>query len=267
MLVINLKRFKYDEQMDKMVKLFDSINYPFKLRLFNTTDDESLTDLLYELYALVIHIGGGPMHGHYVSLCKIKAGLWLLFDDETVELVEDSYVMRFFGNGPGLASAYILFYRQAKYDPEFGFNPEDIYNGNDDYSFKQTEDESSTLATSVNNDYLDTKSEASSIASFNVNEATKKTNVFKNFKFDKDDKPPAPISRSNSMNANLAPGAPIKEVKEKKSWVGNLKRMNTETSNSGNIPPMERKPSTSSTTSGNGNNTERRRSIFGFKRK
>lgn len=266
-LVINLKRFKYDEQMDKMVKLFDSINYPFKLRLFNTTDDESLTDLLYELYALVIHIGGGPMHGHYVSLCKIKAGLWLLFDDETVELVEDSYVMRFFGNGPGLASAYILFYRQAKYDPEFGFNPEDIYNGNDDYSFKQTEDESSTLATSVNNDYLDTKSEASSIASFNVNEATKKTNVFKNFKFDKDDKPPAPISRSNSMNANLAPGAPVKEVKEKKSWVGNLKRRNTETSNSGNIPPMERKPSTSSTTSGNGNTTERRRSIFGFKRK
>ena len=42
------------------------------------------------------------------------------------------------------------------------------------------------------------------------------------------------------MNANLAPGAPIKEVKEKKSWVGNLKRRNTETSNSGNIPPMER---------------------------
>ena len=69
------------------------------------------------------------------------------------------------------------------------------------------------------------------------------------------------------MNANLAPGAPIKEVKEKKSWVGNLKRRNTETSNSGNIPPMERKPSTSSTTSGNGNTTERRRSIFGFKRK
>ena len=26
---------------------------------------------------------------------KSKAGLWLLFDDETVELVEDSYVMRF----------------------------------------------------------------------------------------------------------------------------------------------------------------------------
>ena len=32
------------------------------------------------------------------------------------------------------------------------------------------------------------------------------------------------------MNANLAPGAPIKEVKEKKSWVGNLKRRNTEIS-------------------------------------
>lgn len=107
-LVINFKRFKYDETVGKMVKLFDSISYPFNLRLFNTTDDEK-DFCLYELYSLVIHIGGGPMHGHYVSLCKVKAGLWLLFDDETVELVDDSYVMRFFGNGPGLASAYILF--------------------------------------------------------------------------------------------------------------------------------------------------------------
>ena len=119
-LVINFKRFKYDENVDKMVKLFDSISYPSTLRLFNTTTtskknvDKSEDDFsLYDLYALVVHIGGGPMHGHYISLCKIKAKLWLLFDDETVELVDDAYVMRFFGNGPGLASAYILFYQKC----------------------------------------------------------------------------------------------------------------------------------------------------------
>ncbi|MDC6271937.1 hypothetical protein PP707_06525, partial [Acetobacter pasteurianus] len=132
-LVINLKRFKYDEKIDKLVKLFDSISYPFKLRLFNTTDD-CFENILYELYALVIHIGGGPMHGHYVSICKIKAGLWLLFDDETVELVEDNYVMRFFGNGPGLASAYILFYQKIEFDENaeyFGFDPATMFNGKD----------------------------------------------------------------------------------------------------------------------------------------
>lgn len=144
-MIINFKRFKYDENADKMVKLFDSISYPLKLRLFNTsesddnnTNDENNNDnfTLYELYALVVHIGGGPMHGHYVSLCKCKAGLWLLFDDETVEIVDECYVMRFFGNGPGLASSYILFYQKCDtLNPElsvdFGLNLNEIYNGSD----------------------------------------------------------------------------------------------------------------------------------------
>lgn len=148
-LVINFKRFKYDENVDKMVKLFDSISYPSTLRLFNTTttskknEDKSEDDFsLYDLYALVVHIGGGPMHGHYISLCKIKAKLWLLFDDETVELVDDAYVMRFFGNGPGLASAYILFYQKCDTTDDsedaidFGFNVNDMYDGGD-YSLAQ----------------------------------------------------------------------------------------------------------------------------------
>lgn len=163
-LVINLKRFKYDEKVDRMVKLFDSISYSHNLRLFNTKEEETGKDhhhndnaggshngndfALFELYALVVHIGGGPMHGHYVALCKVKAKLWLLFDDETVELVDDSYVMRFFGDGPGLASAYILFYRRCKTetrnlvdngkdneaaneDIDFGFNLEETYHGGD----------------------------------------------------------------------------------------------------------------------------------------
>ncbi|KAL6452602.1 creB Probable ubiquitin carboxyl-terminal hydrolase creB [Candida maltosa Xu316] len=286
-LVINLKRFKYDEKMDKLVKLFDSISYPSKLRLFNTTDDESLEDKLYDLYALVIHIGGGPMHGHYVSICKIKAGLWLLFDDETVELVEDSYVMRFFGDGPGLASAYILFYKQSDCNAEYGFNPDDLYNGNDDYSLKHHEDENSTLATSVANDYLESKSEASSIASYNVAEASKKgSGMFRSFKFEKDDKDKDrlsahSLSRSSSINAPTASPqtavpqsvaqpntttASTKEVKEKKSWVGNLKRRKDDSTSSGNsssAPTIERKASSSSATSG----SERRRSIFGFRKK
>lgn len=182
-LVINFKRFKYNEKVDKMVKLFDSISYPFKLRLFNTTDQDDHSDFcLYELYALVVHIGGGPMHGHYVSICKIKAGLWLLFDDETVEVVEDSYVMRFFGDGPGLASAYVLFYQKVECDEEeleFGFNLNDIYNGHEfEYesgeSKKEEEDESSTL-------------ESSFEAKSSVVSAERKNGIFKkNFKLDKD---------------------------------------------------------------------------------
>lgn len=131
-LVVNLKRFKYDEQLDRLVKLFDPISYPMKLRLLNTTLDDGA---LFGLYALVVHIGGGPMHGHYVALCKNKAGLWFLFDDETVELVDENYVFRFFGNGAGLASAYILFYEKleattqlyAGLDYEAATEPEPIF--------------------------------------------------------------------------------------------------------------------------------------------
>lgn len=144
-LIINFKRFKYDDKLDRMVKLFDSISYPLRLRLFNTTKDQELDESnpsrdfkLYGLYALVVHIGGGPMHGHYVALCKCRAGLWFLFDDETIEIVDESYVLRFFGDGPGLASAYILFYEKLDTTigedgdvHDFGIDLNGIYNGSD----------------------------------------------------------------------------------------------------------------------------------------
>lgn len=268
MLVINFKRFKYDEKVDKMVKLFDSISYPFKLRIFNTTDDERDFSL-YGLYALVIHIGGGPMHGHYVAICKIKAGLWLLFDDETVELVEDSFVMRFFGNGPGLASAYILFYQKCEDGTDaddainFGFNAGDIYNGDEFTLFQQMEcnpSDPSLRKHSFNHKESaepteDVRSETSSINSYSGSKepgatADKKGGLFKkNFKFEggKEEKP---LSRTSSI-------AKSNDGKEKKTWVGGLKRRESKAEQI-----MERKGSSSSATS-----SEKKKSIFGFKRK
>ena len=38
---------------------------------------------------------------------------WLLFDDEMVEPVDKSYVQNFFGDRPGLACAYVLFYQET----------------------------------------------------------------------------------------------------------------------------------------------------------
>ncbi|EGW33645.1 uncharacterized protein SPAPADRAFT_55482 [Spathaspora passalidarum NRRL Y-27907] len=249
-LVINFKRFKYDETVDKMVKLFDSISYPFKLKLFNTTDDDQ-EQHLYELYALVVHIGGGPMHGHYVSICKTKYGLWLLFDDETVELVDDSYVMRFFGNGPGLASAYILFYSKCHETSDdvvdFGFDISSIYKG-DDFGLLQQVNNNSDLSLkkpTTAEEVEQEKSETSSVNSYNAPEA-KKQGVFKPFKFDgtKEEKP---LSRSSSN----------KEPKEKKSW-GLKWKNSSDTTNS------DKKASVSGASS---SVPERKKSIFGFKRK
>ena len=115
-LALHLKRFKYTEDLARLQKLFHRVVYPYHLRLFNTTDDAEDPDRLYELYAVVVHIGGGPYHGHYVSIVKTQDRGWLLFDDEMVEPVDKSYVRNFFGDRPGLACAYVLFYQETTFE-------------------------------------------------------------------------------------------------------------------------------------------------------
>jgi ubiquitin carboxyl-terminal hydrolase 9/13 len=117
-LALHLKRFKYTEDMQRNLKLFHRVVYPPTLRLFNTTDDAEEPDTMYELYAVVVHIGGGPYHGHYVTIVKNDAtGKWMLIDDEAVEAVDDGFVGRFYGDRPGMASAYVLFYQQVEQKP------------------------------------------------------------------------------------------------------------------------------------------------------
>lgn len=112
-LALHLKRFKYTEDLQRLQKLFHRVVYPYYLRLFNTTDDAEDPDRLYELYAVVVHIGGGPYHGHYVSIIKTQDRGWLLFDDEMVEPVDKAYVRNFFGGEGNLACAYVLFYQET----------------------------------------------------------------------------------------------------------------------------------------------------------
>ena len=112
-LALHLKRFKYTEDLQRLQKLFHRVVYPYHLRLFNTTDDAEDPDRLYELYAVVVHIGGGPYHGHYIAIVKTQDRGWLLFDDEMVEPVDKNYLRNFFGERPGLACAYVLFYQET----------------------------------------------------------------------------------------------------------------------------------------------------------
>lgn len=129
-LAFHLKRFKYSEELGRMIKLFYRVEYTKTLRVFNTTDDATEPDKLYELYSVVVHIGGGPYHGHYVALIKTEKYGWLLFDDETVESIDENFVYRFFGDGPGMSTAYLLFYREIK--DENAYYQRKLFNGLDD---------------------------------------------------------------------------------------------------------------------------------------
>ncbi|KAJ1434768.1 Ubiquitin specific protease, conserved site [Sesbania bispinosa] len=93
-LVIHLKRFKYMELLGRYKKLSYSVVFPLKLKLSNTFED---ADIEYSLFAVVVHVGSGPNHGHYVSLVK-SHNHWLFFYDENVEMIDESAVQTFFGS-------------------------------------------------------------------------------------------------------------------------------------------------------------------------
>ncbi|KAL9049861.1 MAG: hypothetical protein Q9162_006977 [Coniocarpon cinnabarinum] len=114
-LALHLKRFKWFD--GGLRKLFDRVVFPFYLRIQNTTEDAEDPDRLYELYAVIVHLGSNPNHGHYVSIIKTPERGWLLFDDELVLPVDANYVRRYFGGDPrSSACAYVLFYQETTED-------------------------------------------------------------------------------------------------------------------------------------------------------
>ncbi|KAG6334136.1 hypothetical protein ID866_4959 [Astraeus odoratus] len=114
-LALHLKRFKYQEDVQRYIKLAYRVAFPFELRLFNTVDDVPNPDRLYRLFAIVVHIGNGPNHGHYVSIIK-TTGAWLVFDDETVDTIRESDISKYFGESNS-GSAYVLYYQAVDLDP------------------------------------------------------------------------------------------------------------------------------------------------------
>ena len=115
-LAIHLKRFKYIEELGRYTKLADRVLFPLELKLRNTADDAEGVDLMYRLFAVVVHVGSGPNHGHYVSAVK-SHDRWLFVDDDSVDPIEESTLYNFFGNSSGDHGAntehgYILMYSQ-----------------------------------------------------------------------------------------------------------------------------------------------------------
>ncbi|KAI9459639.1 hypothetical protein BJY52DRAFT_1097548, partial [Lactarius psammicola] len=108
-LALHLKRFKYQEDLRKYIKLTYRVAFPFELRLFNTVDEVDDPDRLYELFGIVVHIGSGPHHGHYIAIVK-GPHTWLKFDDDKIDPIKESEIPQFFGDAAS-GSAYVLYYQ------------------------------------------------------------------------------------------------------------------------------------------------------------
>ncbi|KXN90105.1 putative ubiquitin carboxyl-terminal hydrolase creB [Leucoagaricus sp. SymC.cos] len=113
-LALHLKRFKFQEDVQKYIKLTYRVAFPHELRLFNTVDDLENADRLYDLFAIVVHIGSGPHHGHYISIVK-SAGTWLVFDDDNVYPIPEGDIPKYYGDSNS-GSAYVLYYQAADMD-------------------------------------------------------------------------------------------------------------------------------------------------------
>ncbi|KAF8808036.1 cysteine proteinase [Phlegmacium glaucopus] len=113
-LALHLKRFKYQEDVAKYIKLAYRVAFPYELRLFNTVDDMDDADRLYNLFAIVVHVGNGPHHGHYISIIK-TAGTWLVFDDDNVYPIPENDIPKYFGDSTS-GSAYVLYYQAVDID-------------------------------------------------------------------------------------------------------------------------------------------------------
>lgn len=112
-LCLHLKRFKYIESIGRHAKLNHRVVFPAQLKIPNLVDDAVDPDAAYNLFAVVVHIGSGPNHGHYVCFAK-RQKKWFLYDDDSVELVDEEQLQHVFGStqdsSSGSEHGYILFY-------------------------------------------------------------------------------------------------------------------------------------------------------------
>ncbi|WVN86941.1 uncharacterized protein L203_102116 [Cryptococcus depauperatus CBS 7841] len=111
-LTLHLKRFKtwVDENGRwGTTKLLYRVQYPRQLRLPNTTEDSANPDQLYELFAMMIHIGNGLQQGHYVTVKRTPSGQWVMCDDDNIEPISDQDLLYWMGDRPN-GAGYVLFY-------------------------------------------------------------------------------------------------------------------------------------------------------------
>ncbi|TIB74037.1 cysteine proteinase [Wallemia mellicola] len=116
-LALHLKRFKYQEDQSRYIKLSYRVAFPFLLEpgsLSSTCQGAENSDKMYRLFAVIIHIGSGPHHGHYVSIIK-SYDRWVLFDDDKVSVVDEHELSKFFGNDPA-GEGYVFFYETVDLD-------------------------------------------------------------------------------------------------------------------------------------------------------
>lgn len=107
---------RYMEHLQRFKKLSYRIAFPLELKLTNVCDEAADPDRKYRLFAVIVHAGSGPNHGHYVALVRAH-NQWLCFDDDVIEPIDEAQIQSYFGTSTDTAAStetgYLLFYEAA----------------------------------------------------------------------------------------------------------------------------------------------------------
>ena len=112
-LSLQLKRFVFDWETNRRIKLDSRLEFPLTLNMGPYT--ESGEDALYECYAILLH-SGSAHSGHYFAFVKAAhSDTWFEFNDVSVREIDDmdpALDVAFGSNAtPRSGSAYLLQYR------------------------------------------------------------------------------------------------------------------------------------------------------------
>ncbi|SPQ97838.1 USP domain-containing protein [Plasmodiophora brassicae] len=115
-LICHLKRFKCTDAME-FTKLSYRVCFSEQLRLPNLS--EGVTPRLYDLFAIVVHVGAGASHGHYVAIVR-KGTVWYLYDDHVIHALPDDWLQNVFGSlhAAEHTDGYILFYQDCQLEAQ-----------------------------------------------------------------------------------------------------------------------------------------------------
>lgn len=115
-LLIQLKRFDFDQKTFNMIKIHKEVNYPLfidmdKYCLKDNINNNIDSKNIYILSSIINHLGGSLQSGHYTSFHKIN-NQWFSADDSDIEKVDEDFLFI----PRNKKSSYILIYEKQVFN-------------------------------------------------------------------------------------------------------------------------------------------------------
>ena len=140
-LVISLKRFQYNKDLNINVKINKNFSFPFSLDLKNfllniDNNKNNVTKCNFILKGIVVHQGEGG-YGHYIAIIKDNDNdIWKCYDDKNVKIIDLVDIQNIcYGqklsesnNVENIKNAYILFYKKINENNCEKFNSINLIN-------------------------------------------------------------------------------------------------------------------------------------------